>query len=166
MATEFIDVAGDRIETLKELLQPGLRFIVVGLNPSPRSVLAGHYYQGVLGQRFFRRLQTSGIVGSLRRGHEDDAAFEKGIGFADLVRRPTANAQGLTPVEITAAVPDLLMRLGSTGDRPPILFVFRVAANAVAQSLKDAGYSIFLMPRPFDRTENVERELASLKAAL
>jgi TDG/mug DNA glycosylase family protein len=84
MATEFIDVAGDRIETLKELLQPGLGFIVVGLNPSPKSVLAGHYYQGVLGQSFLRRLQTFGIVGPLPRGREDDAAFGQGIGFADL----------------------------------------------------------------------------------
>ena len=163
MATEFIDIAGHRIETLKELLRPGLRFIVVGLNPSPKSVLAGHYYQGVLGQSFFRRLQTSGIAGSLPRGREDDAAFEQGIGFTDLVRRPTANAQGLTPVEIAAAVPDLLMRLGSTGDKPPILFVFRVAANAVAPSLKNAGYGVFLMPRPYDRAENVERELACIE---
>jgi hypothetical protein len=50
--------------------------------------------------------------------------------------------------------------------RPPILFVFRVTADAVAQSLKDAGYGVFLMLRPYARTEKVERKLAALKATL
>lgn len=49
MATTVIRVDGEPIETLAELLQPGLRAVVVGLNPSQVSVDAGHYFQGPAG---------------------------------------------------------------------------------------------------------------------
>jgi hypothetical protein len=34
---------GEKAETLADLLRPGLRAVVVGINPSPVSVAAGHY---------------------------------------------------------------------------------------------------------------------------
>jgi hypothetical protein len=45
---------GEDTETLEDLLRPGLRAVAVGMNPSPKSVAAGHYYQGKYGQTFFR----------------------------------------------------------------------------------------------------------------
>jgi len=56
MAVETIDLNGQSVETLKELLKPGLRAVFVGINPSPKSVKHGHYYQGKLGKRFWNRL--------------------------------------------------------------------------------------------------------------
>jgi hypothetical protein len=47
---------GASVLTLGDLLRPGLYAVVVGINPSPVSVAAGHYYQGQIGQRFFKRL--------------------------------------------------------------------------------------------------------------
>jgi hypothetical protein len=44
MPTEKIIMVGGReVETLKELLKPRLKAVFVGLNPSPKSVTAGHY---------------------------------------------------------------------------------------------------------------------------
>jgi len=43
---------GQKVETLADLLQPGLRAVVVGINPAPTSVAAGHYYHGASGQTF------------------------------------------------------------------------------------------------------------------
>ena len=43
---------GEKVVTLADLLRPGLQAVVVGINPSPVSVAAGHYYQGRSGQRF------------------------------------------------------------------------------------------------------------------
>ena len=43
---------GVEVETLEDLLRPGLRAVCVGINPAPVSVAAGHYYQGRLGQAF------------------------------------------------------------------------------------------------------------------
>ena len=37
---------GNQVQTLADLFRHGLRAVVVGINPSPVSVAAGHYYQG------------------------------------------------------------------------------------------------------------------------
>ena len=43
---------GEDVETLADLLRPGLNAVCVGINPSPVSVAAGHYYQGPPGNDF------------------------------------------------------------------------------------------------------------------
>jgi len=53
---------GKQVETLEDLLRPGLRAICVGINPAPTSVRAGHYYQGRLGQGFYERLRKAGLL--------------------------------------------------------------------------------------------------------
>jgi G:T/U-mismatch repair DNA glycosylase len=108
MATETIVIDGKETKTLAELLRPGLRAIIVGINQSPVSVLAGHYYQGQLGKRLWRRLVEQGILENLPDGREDDAAFDQGIGFADVVRIPTARAAELKRHEIVAAIPGFI----------------------------------------------------------
>ena len=35
---------GEQVETLADVLRPGLRAVVIGINPSPVSVAAGHCY--------------------------------------------------------------------------------------------------------------------------
>lgn len=43
---------GERVVTLGDLLGPGVQAVVVGINPSPVSVAAGHYYRGGSGSGF------------------------------------------------------------------------------------------------------------------
>ena len=57
-----IDVGGSAIETLADLPPLRDRLLFVGLNPSPVSVEAGHYFQGRLGQLFWRRLIAADIL--------------------------------------------------------------------------------------------------------
>jgi TDG/mug DNA glycosylase family protein len=90
---------GKKVETLADLLRPGLRAVVVGINPTPKSVAAGHYYQGALGQGFFARLARFGLL-SDGEGFEDDRAFAAGAGFTDMVKRPTPTAADLRPGEL------------------------------------------------------------------
>jgi TDG/mug DNA glycosylase family protein len=136
MAIETILIGGEEVNTLAERLRPGLRAIIVGINPSPVSVLAGHYYQGQLGKRLWQRLVTHDILKDLPLGKEDDAAFSQGFGFADLIRRPTPTSAELTRAEIAAAVPGMMRRLRPYAkDNPLILFVFKAAEQAVAPSL-------------------------------
>src|SRR5438874_2082222 len=80
---------GEQVTTLEDLLRLGLRAVCVGINPSPVSVEAGHYYQGRLGQGFFARLRGAGVLPASFDGYEDDVAFAAGIGFTDIVKRPT-----------------------------------------------------------------------------
>jgi G:T/U-mismatch repair DNA glycosylase len=50
MACEQITIDGQRITTLKELVRPGLRAVIVGLNPALKSVALGHYWQALRGK--------------------------------------------------------------------------------------------------------------------
>lgn len=87
---------GKTIVTLGDLLPPGPRAICVGINPAPISVEAGHYFQGTLGRRFFGRLRQAGILSDSSNQFEDDALVAVGIGFTDIVKRPTKSASEVT----------------------------------------------------------------------
>ena len=123
VGTETIKISGQDVRTLKELLRPGLRRFLFGINPSRVSADAGHYYQGKLGRRFWDRLQQYRITTTLPKRGEDIAAFNQGFGFADLIRRPTER-DTLTRAEKRAGVDDLADRLGKTADKPLIVFTF------------------------------------------
>ena len=58
---------GEEVVTLAGLLRHGLQAVVVGINPSPVSVAAGHYNHGKSGQRFFAYLTRAGFAPSRRR---------------------------------------------------------------------------------------------------
>jgi len=75
MAREQILVDNQKVVTLRELLRPGLRCVVIGLNPAVESVRCGHYYQGRLGRRLWTRLIAHKILPPLPSGLEDDDAF-------------------------------------------------------------------------------------------
>ena len=83
---------GRQVETPEDLLRPDLRAVCVGINPAPKSVRAGHYYQGPVGQKLFSRLHQAGVVPAGRGGWQDAEAFAAGVGFTDIVKRPTAKA--------------------------------------------------------------------------
>ncbi|MHB1345037.1 MAG: uracil-DNA glycosylase family protein [Thermoleophilia bacterium] len=168
MSTVTIEVDGVELETLAELLRPGLRAVVVGLNPSNVSVNVGHYFQGRLGLRLWQRLQQAGILHSLPRGGEDDEAFRQGIGFADVVRVPSHDALWLTPAALRLAGPDLCDRLLLAGVRPPttVVFVFAKAFAAVGPLVRERGYEVLRMPGPYAPADQVAEELAVLGRVL
>lgn len=80
---------GERVLTLADILPSDPLVVCMGINPSPTSVAIGHYYQGRLGQRFFSRLRRAELIDEVGSGFEDDAALLRGVGFTDVVKRPT-----------------------------------------------------------------------------
>lgn len=153
--------------TLRELLRPGLRAVVVGINPSLPSVAAGHYYQGRLGRRLWGWLVEGGVVGDLPVGAEDDGCFAQGIGFADLVRVPSATARHLSARTLRAAAPDLVGRLRHAGVRPPtcVAFAYVVAHDAAAPLVVDAGYPVVRLPGFYAPRQSAIAALAALSGA-
>ena len=89
--------ATDAQNTLPDYLAPGLRLLSIGLNPSLPSVAAGFYFANPR-NRFWKALNASRLVdGTVEPGAAGvQQLFEHaGIGFTDLVKRPTRGAADL-----------------------------------------------------------------------
>jgi len=96
--------------SLPDYLQPGLRLVIVGFNPSMRSAAVGHYYAGP-GNLFWPLLFESGLIPVPLTFAEDARILHFGIGLTDLVKRPTPSSAGLTPDEARAGVAQLQSKL-------------------------------------------------------
>jgi double-stranded uracil-DNA glycosylase len=160
---------GEEVETLEDLLRPGLNAVCVGINPALTSVVAGHYYQGRLGQGFYTRLRRAGFLphGS---GWEDDLAFANGIGFTDIIKRPTASAKELRTEEYDHGKLMLLEKLEAA--RPElVIFTFKKTATILFGSFPDSGFigkklggaEVFVMPGPYAPGATVEAQLSELR---
>jgi TDG/mug DNA glycosylase family protein len=169
-----IDWRGAPVTTLADLLRPGLAAVTVGINPAPVSVAAGHYYQGSTGQTFFRRLAIVGLLppGS---GYQDDRAYAGGIGFSDVVKRPTRSAAEVHPSELAYGRALLEDKLKKTGT-PLVIFTFKKAATALlgdfaghgllSPSRRLAGARVFVMPGPYEKSDRTAAALDELKRHL
>jgi double-stranded uracil-DNA glycosylase len=168
-----IEVDGHNVDTLADLPPLRDRLLFVGLNPSPVSVEAGHYHQGRLGQTFWRRLMTAGV---LPQGTPietaDDALLAAGHGITDLIKAPTARDEASDALLITGVGPlwqkIALWRPGA------VVFIYKRAATiAAGRELKEswgqlvgvalAGRPCFLMPGPYAPTEQVDEGLNLLR---
>jgi len=161
---------GSSVETLADLMPIDPRMLCVGINPAPISVAAGHYYQGQLGQRFYARLRKAGILPDDMLGYEDDIAYEMGIGFTDVVKRPTGSATEVSAEELRYGATILTKKLEVAG-APLVVFAFKGAAVQLLGPVARNGFlpdtqlgpsQVFVMPGPFERRDTVDQALASL----
>ncbi len=98
------------METLPDYLRPGLDVVLIGLNPSTRSVQAGHYFANPR-NRFWSALSAANLI-CRSVGPEDDASLlSHGIGFTDVVKRPTSQASGLSSEDYRRDAPALREKL-------------------------------------------------------
>ena len=102
------------MQTLPDLLAPGLRLVLVGLNPSEYSAREGHYFANPR-NRFWVAFNRSDLLPSAM-GREcspddDKALQEYGIGFTDVVKRPTPQGNALKSSDYRQWVPFLRERL-------------------------------------------------------
>lgn len=172
-------IAGRSIETLEDLPPLRDRLLFVGLNPSPVSVAAGHYYQGRLGRAFWRRLMSVALLPpETPIEAADDALVAAGHGMTDLLKIPTPRDEATDP-ELTAGVGPLWQKIAIW--RPAaIVFVYKRAASICAGRPLDeswgqlngvalAGRPCFLMPGAYAPAAEVTQGLkfvANLAAAL
>jgi double-stranded uracil-DNA glycosylase len=166
---------GQLVTTLADLLPDHSRAICVGINPSPVSVDAGHYYQGRLGQRILARLCTVGLIPDAA-GHEfaDDAAFQAGVGFTDIVKRPTAKAEQVRPDEYAYGQQLLVSRLMQVAP-DVVIFTYKKPATVLFGSFSGSGLmadltvgdaKVFVMLGPYEKTAVVAAHLDQLRAYL
>jgi TDG/mug DNA glycosylase family protein len=164
---------GTEVETLADLFPAHPRAVCVGINPAPTSVAVGHYYQGRQGQRFFARLVQAGVLQPVSDGFEDDAAVAAGIGFTDVVKRPTARADEVSPDEVRRGRELLERKLSRTGARV-LIFPFKTAAVALVGKFEGngwlvgsfAGCRLFVMPGPYEKRASADSTIATLAPVL
>lgn len=101
------------MKTLPDYLRPGLDIVSIGLNPSLPSVRAGFYFANPR-NRFWRALNASGLLAApvVPGVAAMQLIFERdGIGFTDVVKRPTAGGSALRAADYRAWAPLLRDRL-------------------------------------------------------
>lgn len=147
------------LETLADLPPERDRLLFVGLNPSPVSVAAGHYHQGRLGQTFWRRLVTAGILPpATDPALADDALVSAGHGITDLVK--VVSPRDSAPIEVLRAGVGPLWQKVALWRPAAVVFVYKRAAEAAAgravpepwgilDGVALAGRPCFLMPGPY-----------------
>jgi double-stranded uracil-DNA glycosylase len=154
---------------LKDRIAPGVRVLLVGINPGVRSVETGHHFAGY-SNRFWKLLFESGLVPE-PIGYEDDVRLpDFGLGITNLIARPSPGIDDLVPAEyvdgwrvlerkvrkyrprVIALVGVTLYRaivpLVSPGTRPPV----RITLGR--QPLLVHGARVFVLPNPSGRNAN------------
>ena len=100
----------EEFPTLADYLEGGLSIVFVGLNPSEYSVKMGHYFANPR-NRFWAAFNLSGLVEREMASHNDVDLLRDGIGFTDVVKRPTRQGSGLNAADFRRWAPVLKTKL-------------------------------------------------------
>ena len=107
-------VGTEELRTLPDLLAPGLVLVFVGLNPSEYSVREGHYFANPR-NRFWPAFNRPALLpASLGREcipADDAILLQHGIGFTDVVKRPTPQGNALRAADYRRWAPLLRDKL-------------------------------------------------------
>ena len=150
----------EELTTLPDYLREGLDIVFVGLNPSVYSVEVGHYFANPR-NRFWAALNLSGLL-DREVGPEDDAnLLADGIGFTDVVKRPTRQGSGLKSEDFRRWAPvlkDKLLRFqpriacfqGNTGYGPYLKYAEGInnKAQLGLQPVTIGRTRLFMVPNP------------------
>ncbi|MCO5317368.1 MAG: mismatch-specific DNA-glycosylase [Microthrixaceae bacterium] len=147
-----LHVRAVRADTLADTVGPGMRMLLVGLNPSPAAARSGIPFSGP-SNRGWPALAGSGLATA---GQDPEALLSQSrVGMTDLVKRTTARAAEIDRDEFRAGLARL-ERLCSWLTPAVVCVVglsgWRVAADRGAgPGLQDAtlgGSPVWLMPNP------------------
>ncbi|HUN40625.1 MAG TPA: mismatch-specific DNA-glycosylase [Acetobacteraceae bacterium] len=154
--------------TLPDLLHEGIELVFVGINPSLYSVAQGHYFARKT-NRFWPCLSRSVLSRPVRQalGVEillpihDQLLPVHGIGFTDVVKRPTAKAADLGRDEFAAGAAALVARLKRSQPRVACfqgMMGYRPVAAALGLGTRDLALGlqpailgttqVFVVPSP------------------
>jgi TDG/mug DNA glycosylase family protein len=92
--------------TIPDLVAPGLRVLLVGINPGLMSAAIGHHF-GNPANRLWPALHLAGFTPYRLHPLESHALLSYGLGITNLVARATATAAELSAAEIRAGVEPL-----------------------------------------------------------
>src|SRR5688572_24528988 len=148
---------------LRDRIRPGVRVLLVGINPGIQSSLTGHHFAG-FSNRFWKLLYESRLVPEPIGYQDDDRLPEWGYGVTNIVPRPTPGIDTLRPEEYVAGrlrlrrkilryTPAVVATVGVTVFRA--LFPERKGPMTVGLQPERIGESaVFVLPNPSGRNAN------------
>ena len=106
----------EEFPTLPDYLAADLDIVFVGLNPSEYSVRVGRYFANPR-NRFWVALNRAGLAEGAFAPLNDSSLLTHGIGFTDVVKRPTRQGSGLRSADFRRWAPVLKVKLLKYGPR-------------------------------------------------
>jgi TDG/mug DNA glycosylase family protein len=152
---------------LRDRIAPGVRVLLVGINPGVKSAQTGHHFAGP-SNRFWRLLFESGLVPE-RISHLDDVRLpEWGLGVTNLVARPSPGIDVLRPAEyvegwhilekkIDRFRPEIVAFVGVTIYRALLKVLGAKGTTIIEPGFQHATVHdarIFVLPNPSGRNAN------------
>jgi len=125
-AEEIRNAAG---KTLPDVIAPGLRVLLCGINPGLYSAAVGHNFARP-GNRFWPALHLGGVTPRRFSPDEEQELLPLGFGITNIVPRATAGAAELTREELEADGRELVEKV--LRYRPRILAILGVTAYRAA----------------------------------
>ncbi len=149
---------------LTDRIEPGVRVLLVGINPGVMSASTGHHFAGPT-NRFWRLLFESGMVPEPITHADDVRLPEWGIGMTNLIARPSPGIDVLEPAEylegwkileakIDRFRPEIVAFVGVTMYRALWRVLGHAEPPAVAPGFQKAtvhGARVFVLPNPSGR---------------
>lgn len=169
-----LERGGEQLDPIDDVVGPGLRLLLVGINPGRRSAQTGRHFAGP-GNRFWAALHAAGITPEPLQPARQHELVALGLGITNLVDRPTARASEVAPAELRAGAqaldtkvarwqPRLVAVLGLTAYRT----AFRSPrAKGGPQPLELGGVGVWLLPNPsgLNARTGVDEHARGLRAA-
>lgn len=134
---------------------PDLLVLFSGINPSLYSAATGHHFARP-GNRFWPALHGAGFTDRLLRPSEQHLLPALGLGLTNVVSRPTARADELSPTEFLEGGVQLTARVARL--RPRYLAVLGITAYRAAfrrpkarlgrQEETVSGVPVWVLPNP------------------
>ena len=124
---------------LGPIVQPGLRVLFVGINPSLRSMEVGHHFARP-GNRFWPTLHAAGFTPRRLLPEEDHELPSFGIGVTNIAARGTREAAELSPDELVAGAVELEAVVREAA--PRLVAMLGVMAYRTAFGRKKAGMGL------------------------
>lgn len=147
----------DDLPEVADLAGPGMRLLLVGINPSPLTARTGFHFAHP-GNRFYPALRRAGVLPASATTPELAAPVlvARGVGITNLSPRPTARADELTDDEVRAGRDRVVAAVQR--HRPTVVAVAGVTSYRVAFADRTArlgrqaddleGAQLWVVPNP------------------
>lgn len=141
--TQHRGLAGGGAGRTDDLIGPGCRLLLVGINPGLKSAERNLHFARP-GNRFWPALHAAGITPRLLKPDEQSELIGLGVGITNLVARPSAAAAEVTTQELRAGALRLSALVRHT--RPRVVAVLGISAYRTA--FENKGAQLGLQPQP------------------